>query len=134
VDDYNGDGYQWTWSSASNTTGGSGGYIWINGDFYINFDDKALTKIYQSEGCSSVTLSFDHDYNYYDGDYGQVQIQVDGGTWQTISTYNSDTSGHVTLDVSSYVAGSSTFRVRFRFVAYYDFYWKVDNVSVQSGG
>jgi hypothetical protein len=134
IENYDGDGYgyTWVWSNASNTTGGAGGYYWVDSTpYYVNFDDRLYTATHARGGCATVNLSFNHHYaDYSTVDYGYVQIQVDGGSWQTVTTYSATTSGAVTLNVTTYLGPSSTFRFRFRYVGYYDYYWKVDNVRV----
>jgi hypothetical protein len=134
VEDYDADayGYDWTWSNASNTTGGSGGYWWVNSDIIDsgNFDDRLITALYNRGTCSTVNISYNHHYAWYSGDYGYVDISVNSGAWTTIASYAATTSGLVTINITPYLSPSCNFRLRFRYVANYDFYWKVDNFAV----
>jgi hypothetical protein len=129
VEDYDGDayGYDWVWSSASNTTGGTGGYWWVDGHYAASYDDRLVSALYQRGTCPTVTLSYRHDYNYNVGDYAYVQISVDGGTWQTVTTYSADATGLVNTSITSYLSANSNFRIRFRYVANTDWYWKIDD-------
>jgi hypothetical protein len=132
VENYDGDGYgyQWVWSNASNTTGSSGGYWWCDSDYTVNFDDRLYSATYNRGDCSSVLLSFNHDYSYYDGDVGYLQLQVNSGSWTTLTSYTSSTSGYVSIDLTSYIPTGASFRIRYRYVANYDWYWKVDNFTI----
>jgi hypothetical protein len=134
IDNYDGDGYQytWTWSSTSNTTGGSGGYWWVDSTpYHEDFDDRLLTAEYDLGECSSVTLSYNHDYSDYDvDDFGYVEIQVDQGGWQTMQSYDSSQDGFASHQVDSYLGSGTSFRFRFRYVGNYDYYWKLDDVRV----
>jgi hypothetical protein len=132
IDDFDADayGYDWMWDNTANTTGGSGGYWWVNSDYTgVDFDDAITSNLYQRGACTTVNLSFHHYYYYYSGDAGYVQIKVDGGTWQTITTYTATTSGLVTTNITPYLSADSVFRIRFRYVANYDWSWKIDDFS-----
>ncbi|MFO8071705.1 MAG: MopE-related protein, partial [Polyangia bacterium] len=121
----------WAWTDSNNSiTGSSGGYWWIDSDNYIDFDEYLYTDTYTVGLCQAITFEFNHDYQYYSGDYGEVQIQVDGGAWQTLATYDYNSSGTQSLDITSYISGATDFRLRFHYVAYFDWYWKVDDVKV----
>ncbi len=89
--------------------------------------------------CSSYTnlfLDFDHYFSYIDG-YGNEQGNVevwDGSTWNTVwesgtaSVGSWTTPDHQHININAYANGN--LQVRFHYVAQYDFYWAVDNVSV----
>jgi len=131
IDSYDGDGYQWTWTTASNTTGGSGGHFGIAGNNPTNYDDRLITPQYERGGCTAVELGFNHHYSDSDvDDFGYVDISVDSGPWETVTTYSSTGSGPQTYDVSEYVGTGSQFQVRFRYVGYDDNFWRVDDVQV----
>jgi hypothetical protein len=135
IEDFDGDayGYDWVWNNVDNTTGGAGGYWWVDSTpYYENFDDRLYTATYNNGNCSTVNLTFNHYYNDYDtDDYGYVQISVNAGTWTTIATYSALSSGVINLSLTGYLPAPSTnFRLRFRYVGYWDYYWKVDNVQL----
>jgi hypothetical protein len=131
IDNYDGEAYTWVWSNSNNTTGGAGGYYWVDGDNYFNHDDRLITTNYDLGGCSSADLEFYHDYNDYDvDDYGYLQISVDGGPWQNVQIYSADSIGLQTFDLTSFVSGAIQFQIRYRYVGYWDWWWKVDNFQV----
>jgi hypothetical protein len=130
--EYDGDAYLWEWSSASNTVpGSSGGYWWIDGDTTHTLDSSLITADYHATYCPTVTFQFNHDYNWYSDDIGYVYIQVDGGSWQELAQYTTDTSGTETFnDIATYLTDDSLFKFRFRYTAYDAWYWKIDDVIV----
>ena len=119
----------------SNWAGGAGGYWWIDGEFPVAFDDRLVSATFTRGVCPEVVLSFSHDFAQEGGtDFGYIQIQVDGGTWQTVDTLSSSASGAYEVDISSYLSNSdSEFRIRFRYVANNNFYWKVDDFTLLGG-
>jgi hypothetical protein len=135
IEDYDGDGYGQTWTrnATDNTTGGEGGYYWVDSTSKIaDFDDRLLTAAHGLGDCTGAILSFNHDYRDRDAtDSGRVDVQVDEGEWQTVSTYSADASGAVELDLTSYLGNGSSFRVRFRYAGNNDYYWKVDDVRIR---
>ena len=134
IDDFDDDayGYEWTWSETSNTTGGAGGYLWINGAFPVQFDDRLVSATYTRGECTEVALTFNQDFAKNGGDdFGFVQIQVDGGTWQPIATLSASVSGAYDIDLSSYLpSADSEFRIRYRYVGENNLYWKVDDFEL----
>jgi hypothetical protein len=134
IDDFDADayGYDWAWSDSANTTGGSGGYWWINGSFPVAFDDRLMSDTYTRGDCDDVVLSFHHDFQKSGGDdFGFVQIQVNSGSWQTVQTFNASASGAHEVDLSSHLPSASTqFRLRFRYVGNNDLSWKVDDFEL----
>ena len=77
-----------------------------------------------------MTLSYYHHYHYYADDSGTVSVSVDGGAWQDMETYTSDATGYVNVDVTPYLGTGSNFRIRFMYIANYDWYWKIDNFTL----
>jgi hypothetical protein len=133
IEDYDNDGYGQTWarSTTDNTTGGAGGYYLVDSTGRIaDFDDRLITGTYERGGCSTVVLSFNHDYKDRDTtDSGRVDVQAGEGEWQTVNNYTADAVGEAEFDLTSYV-GTSAFRVRFRYVGNNDYYWKIDDVQI----
>lgn len=134
IEDYDADGYGYTWtrSTANNTTGGAGGYYLVDSTGRIaDFDDRLITADHERGTCAAVTLTFRHDYKDRDTtDTGRVDVQAGEGQWQTVHSYTADATGEAEFDLTSYV-GTSTFRVRFRYVGNNDYHWKVDDVRIR---
>jgi hypothetical protein len=134
IEDYDGDayGYEWTWNEASNSTGGEGGYFWINGAFPVEFDDRLMSDTYTRGACAEVALTFNQDFAKSAGDdFGYVEIQVDSGAWLVMDTISASMDGEKIVDLSSYLPNAdSEFRIRFRYVGEDDLYWKVDDFEL----
>ncbi|UCE38016.1 MAG: Ig-like domain-containing protein [Thermoplasmata archaeon] len=101
-----------------------------------NQDEELITPSIDVSGYSSVILEYDTYYNDYTTatvDYGDVDVSFDGGSWTTVYTYsqsdNSGTKAHaITVPI-----GANTMQVRWRYRAYNEWYWFVDNVKITSG-
>ncbi len=79
--------------------------------------------------CTSILLSFNHFFSDNDtDDFGFVEIEVDGGNWLTVATFNNSSTGAQEADISSYLPSpSSEFRIRFRYIGFDDLHWKIDD-------
>lgn len=112
----------------------------LTGEFFIvdsdftppaNMDEQLITPTFDCSSYGTVTLSFRHQFVYNAGEYGDVDIKVDGGGWQNILRYQSSTSGDVEVDITAIAAGHSAVQVRWYYHnAYYDWYWGIDNVLI----
>ena len=136
VENFDGDayGYIWSWSDIDNTTGGSGGFWWINGAFGSDFNDRLITSDYIRGDCTNILLSLNHYFDSNDtDDFGFVEIEVDGGNWLTVATFNNSSNGAEDMDISSYLENSnSEFRIRFRYIGFDDLHWKIDDFRLSS--
>ncbi|MBU1239129.1 choice-of-anchor J domain-containing protein [Myxococcota bacterium] len=131
-------GYTWvqctTCSQLSDFTIHTGAVAFIDSDDFIDFDDSLISPALDCSGRTTITLEFDHSFKTYTSDYGHVDVSTNGGsTWtnevfliNSVSIFNS----HETIDISSIAAGSSNVKIRFRYVAYFDYHWLIDNVRV----
>ncbi len=126
--------YNWSWSDTDNTTGGDSGHWWVNGAFPSSFDDRLITATYMRGDCTNITLSFNHYFENNDvDDFGYVEIEVGGGAWQTIGTFEDTNSGSQSLNISSYLPlATSEFRIRFKYVGYDDLHWKIDDFELSA--
>ena len=62
-----------------------------------------------------------------------VEYSTNGGSsWNTIVSWSSDRNVHDQIDVTSYVAGYSNVKFAFHYIAYWDWYWRVDDVTVDA--
>jgi len=149
-----------TWSSGSPvgwtvTDGGDTGYTWvqcngcsyenlayfsiktgaialIDSDYFYAFDDLMASPTLDCSAYTTVTLEFDHYLKLYTDDWGQVDISLNGGgSWTTVRTWNVNTFNiHENINISSWAAGQANVKIRFRYVANFDWCWMVDNVRV----
>jgi hypothetical protein len=145
----------WVPAGWSVTDGGDTGYTWvqcnacayenlnlfttkvgavalIDSDYFQAFDDSLVTPTLNCSGYTTVTLEFDHWLKLYTSDWGQVDVSTNGGgSWTTARTWNVDTQNvHETINLSSYLAGQANVKLRFRYVANFDWAWMIDNVRV----
>lgn len=98
---------------------------------FVDMNENITTPSIDCTRFQDITLEFWHTYDYYDGDYGQVQVSDDGGsTWNTIITYDSDSSGWQSFDISQYADNESNIKIRYHYVANYDWEWTVDDVYI----
>lgn len=84
-------------------------------------------------GYNTLSLNFNHYYNYYTGDVGTVEVSTNGGgAWTIIATYNTDIGTETSfvptsLNLNAYV-GFADVRFRFNYLATWDWYWAVDDI------
>jgi hypothetical protein len=100
---------------------------------HFDMDTELITPSIDCSAYSTVTLEFDHYFDLYSGggnEKGDVDIW-DGSTWHNKARYQSDTDGHVTIDISDVAAFKSDVKIRWHYYdANFDWYWEVDNVEL----
>ncbi|MFW5713906.1 MAG: choice-of-anchor J domain-containing protein, partial [Brevefilum sp.] len=123
-----------------NLTGGSGPFAIIDSDYAgtVAIDTSLISPSVDMSGESTVTLSFDQDFNEWGGgntEKADVEVSVDGGvTWNLFLRQTSDVRGpdHQVIDISTHAAGQSDVRVRFHYYdAEFEWWWQVDNISIE---
>ncbi len=125
---YDADGYgnDWAWQSEGNwiCNSDAAGTRWV--------DDYLVTGSYSKGGCNTVTLEYDYDFYEWndDTDDAWVYISVDGGAWQQVVYYDTDSYGHATHNLTGFLGPTSYFSVAFRYRGNYDYWLIVDNVSI----
>jgi hypothetical protein len=110
----------------------SGAVALIDSDYFQAFDDSLVTPTLNCSGYTTVTLEFDHWLKLYTDDWGEVGVSTNGGgSWTTVRTWNVNTQNvHETINLGSYVAGQANVKIRFRYVADFDWAWMIDTVRV----
>ena len=130
-----------TWFGATNYNGytlNGTPFAFVDSDEagYVDMDEILITPELNTSGYTSLTLEFDHYFNFYSygGDEkGDVDIW-NGSSWQNIYSVNSDVGSwsspdHQAIDILSY--SNANLKVRFHYYdANYDWYWAVDNVVI----
>jgi hypothetical protein len=118
----------------------------FNGTFMIvdsdctggeDMDEELLTPSIDCSYYSDVTLKFSHYFKYYSGgtsEIGDVDVRVDGGSWQNVARYQGqDYSGQVQLDLSGIVDGQSNVQIRWRYYnSNFDWFWGIDDVEISA--
>lgn len=112
-------------------------FMIVDSDWAL-FSDMNEQLITHSIDCSrvrSVTLTFNHYFNYYSrgGDeVGDVDVRVDGGAWQNVAHFEgADNEGAIVLDLSGIADGQADVQIRWHYYnANYDWYWGIDDVEI----
>lgn len=138
IEDNLGTGQVWTFSDAASFSGSEGGYAVIDSDGLGTSsyqDTSLLTPVYNFTNQPQVYLKFDTYYRYYvngGSEVAQVDLRVNNGAWTQLWRHTSTSyEGNVSLDLSSQAGGQSSVQVRFHYYnAHFDYWWKLDNVSL----
>jgi hypothetical protein len=124
------DGYTWTTTNV---------YIPWTGTFMVvgyeydaaDMDEQLITHSIDCLALEDVTLSFEHILDHYSDEVADVDVRVDGGSWQNVARYQSDTSGLVELDISSIADGQPNVQIRWYYYnADWEWYWGIDDVEI----
>jgi hypothetical protein len=102
-----------------------------------DMDEELVTPSIDCSYYSDVTLKFSHYFKYYSGgtsEIGDVDVRVDGGSWQNVARYQGqDYSGQVQLDLSGIVDGQSNVQIRWRYYnSNFDWFWGIDDVEISA--
>ncbi len=130
-----GNGYSWDTSSvfSHGNEAGTGECAAIDSDNYgsVDIDGELITPSFDIP-VTGLWLQFDHFFNQFGSELGDVDLSIGGGAWMNLAQYVDDNEGSVGINLSAY-AGSTDCQVRFHYyLANYDWYWHVDNVKVES--
>ena len=125
-----------------NNTGGSGNCADADSDVCgegTQMDTELRTPLIDLSAVTSATLEFKSeylDYIFSPVDLARVDISTDGGfSWTNLLTWEENHLGPdtVQLDLTPYVGSSSTI-IRFHYVAGWDWWWEIDDVSICGDG
>lgn len=139
--DYLSDGYTWItyntyiesenpeWKNATYMVAGYEDYT------YADLDEQLITHNIDCSDLVDVTLSFKHVFQHYSSEIADVDVRVDGGSWQNVARYESDTpipNGEtVELDISSIADEQINVQIRWHYYnADYEYYWGIDDVEI----
>ncbi len=102
----------------------------------VDLDEELISKSFDCSQARNVTLSFNNDFKHYSDEIGDVDIRVNGGSWQNIARYSgTDTSGLVNIDISAIADGESNVELRWHYYnANYEWWWAIDNIEVRGLG
>jgi len=114
-------------------------FAFVNSDAagFVDMDEELITPTFDATSYSTVTLDFDHYFNQYGSEVGDVDVW-NGTSWNNVYQVSSDVGGwgspdHQSIDISSYI--NANMKVRFHYYnANYDWYWAVDNVVITGTG
>jgi hypothetical protein len=141
-----GQGAVWTVDSdRPNETGGTGGFAIADSDDagFVDVDTTLVTPVLNLTGMTSVYLRFRTSFKVFDDpsdladEIGDVDLSTNGGASWTNVWRHEEADGDLT-DQTVYLPlpaadNQSDVRVRFRYYdAYFDYWWEVDNVRVET--
>ena len=114
-------------------------FAFVNSDAAgsVDMDEELITPTFDASSYSTVTLDFDHYFNQYGSEIGDVDVW-DGSSWNNVYSVSSDigswgSPNNQSIDISAYI--NSAMKVRFHYYnANYDWYWAVDNVTITGTG
>ncbi len=114
-------------------------FAFVNSDAAgsVDMDEELITPAFDASSYSTVTLDFDHYFNQYGSEIGDVDVW-NGSSWNNVYSVSSDIGSwgspdHQSIDISAYI--NSAMKVRFHYYnANYDWYWAVDNVTITGTG
>ncbi|MEV5549725.1 carboxypeptidase regulatory-like domain-containing protein [Streptomyces sp. NPDC052309] len=116
-----------------NRTGGSGAFAVVDSDYIgccEHQDSSLLSPVHDFSDHTLPRVSFDMDFQGYEGQSGSVDITTDGGaTWTTVWSQTTNKTGHVEVPLTEY-AGAPAVQLRFHFIATWGYWWELDNVFV----
>jgi PKD repeat protein len=109
------------------------------GNYSNNRNVSLRSQTFNLSGYTGVTLDFWHTYQTEAGfDYGYVEYSNDGGTWNTVATFDGSQADWVQETIAlPGLDGQANSRIRFRFYSdesqTYNG-WHVDDISLTGGG
>lgn len=135
------DGETWTSDNPGNRISPNGnwtgGFMIVDSDWadYVDMNELLITGNIDCSNLQNVTLSFSHDFIYYDfgeDEIGDVDVRVNSGPWQNFARYEGeDFEGLVELDISSIADGEPNVQICWHYYnAYWEWWWGIDNVHI----
>jgi hypothetical protein len=137
VDGYD-DGLTWTDTNPGGRSNANWDSIFVivDSDYAgsgVSMDEELISPFINCTGYPVVTLTFSHYFNDYSATVADVDVRVgQNGAWTNMAQYIDDDQGQVTLDISAVAAETDSVQIRFHYYdAVYEWYWGVDNVTVE---
>ncbi len=106
------------------------------------FDAELISPSVNTTGLMNIVVQYNVNYaNYANLDFLDLDIQVDGGIWTSVLSWNEDhgtfrgtPSEFVSVPLDTYLTGASSFRLRWHYYdpndGDWDWYAQVDDVSI----
>jgi hypothetical protein len=123
-----------TWHIADTPDGyGQGKVMLVDSDAAGNVEmDEELILQLDCTVWKTIRLQFDHHFNRYSAEIGDVDVSIADGPWLGLTRYQGDSySGRVTANLPAADDGQSNVRIRWHYYnADWDLYWLIDTVRV----
>ncbi|HEY3403795.1 MAG TPA: S8 family serine peptidase [Ohtaekwangia sp.] len=146
VTDLEGEGVNWSTAAdaGEGNYSGTGEAATVSSDVFglAEFDAVLVTPSISTAGYKNIAVQYNANYaNYANLDFLDLDIQVDGGAWTTVLSWNEDhgtfrgTPGEfVSVSLASYIGTASSFRLRWHYYdpnsGDWDWYAQIDDVVV----
>lgn len=107
-----------------------------------NASAELVSAPFDASGASNLLLNFSHHFRWCCGAVATVQVW-DGTNWNTVLTLNSiaDNMGSTatpavtkSINITAAAGGSSTAQVKFVYEGDWDYWWALDNITVEAVG
>lgn len=113
----------------------TGVFMIVDSDYAgtANMNEELITHSINCAGLTNVKLRFKHYFRRWSTEIGDVDICVNGGTWQNVARYQgADSNGLMELALSSFGAdGDPNVQIRWHYYnANYENYWGIDDVQI----
>ncbi|MCJ7693406.1 MAG: hypothetical protein MUO22_08335, partial [Sedimentisphaerales bacterium] len=106
----------------------------------VDMNEQLITHSIDCSNFQNVTLKFMHSFYYYywtpPQQIGDVDVRVNGGSWQNLLRYQGvDAGGLVEIDLSLVADGQPDVQLRWHYYdANFDGYWGIDDVQLVAVG
>jgi subtilisin family serine protease len=145
VIDNEGTGVVWDFAAAygEDNYSGTGEAATVSSDAFgrAEFDTELITPAISTAGFKNITVQYNVNYqNFLSLDFLDLDIQVDGGAWTNVLSWNEDhgalfgTGEFVTADLKTFIGSGSSFRLRWHYydpnTDDFDWYAQIDDVQI----
>src|SRR5690554_887427 len=135
--DLNGSGQVWEFDNPGGVSANlpiSAPFAILDSDNYGSggIQNAALeTPAFDASSATSVFLDFDYYHRQCCGATIYVEV-FNGDSWVEVHSESSESANpaHLTLDITTALAGATNAQVRFRYTGSWDWYWIIDNVRI----
>jgi hypothetical protein len=123
-----------TWQRTDTPDGyGQGKVMLVDSDAAGNvlMDEQLILQL-DCSAWQTIRLQFDHSFNRYSVEIGDVEVSISDGPWLGLARYQGASySGRVAANLPAAADGQSNVRIRWHYYnADWDMYWLIDNVRV----
>lgn len=107
----------------------------------VEFDTELITPSISTAGFKDIAIQYNANYqNFANLDFLDLDIQVDGGAWTNVLSWNEDHGAlfgagvSVTVELASYIGDGSSFKLRWHYYdpnsGDFDWYAQIDDLVV----
>ena len=94
-------------------------------------DTSLISPVFDLSSYTDVILSLNQWHRVYQTSVAYIDSSINNGaSWENIVTYDADVAGNTIIDISS-LAGNSEVQIRFRYTGAYEYWWGIDDITIQ---